>query len=427
VAAALLALQPAGVGAQSPLAALSLPEGEAVSFSGERSTAPSKAAAKAAAISASETAAAEHAKHALLWGSLPSVRAVLIDFGLARSVSAKAVRHALIQAAKQDKLAGVAPPPGNTQDEALSSSSTTTTTSSSTSSGSSRVLSVSNLSLMDMSAVGNRLFAAPEILRGARAVPSASGAPRVADYGFCVDSYSLGRTLRHALSGASPEKNESYIFRATTPGLLSCCFGGGGSGGRLGGADDDRPDDAEGLRGDAAAALVRDDDSAAGRRARAQELQRAGKQARAFRSRRELPPQAKDLLAGLLQRDPAKRTSMRAAATHPWCAGVPPWTTSVGPGVGGSSVAGGAARASSGGSASSSSSPSSVSVPWTGALHSSSAAAGGMFRRACGLSSVGLSGVKPSGGRFLDLSGHGNGSDLDASGHAVGLDLSSHG
>jgi len=84
--------------------------------------------------------------------------------------------------------------------------------------------SISHKYIHDLSAVGNRNYAAPEMLKGVRKFPqnlmgnlSSSGSSKnkdkkkqplaecVADYGMTADAYSVGSTIRFLLTGVPPE------------------------------------------------------------------------------------------------------------------------------------------------------------------------------------------------------------------------------
>lgn len=82
-----------------------------------------------------------------------------------------------------------------------------------------------------MSALGNRNFAAPEIINKVyqdnSAKDSASGtlSEYVANYGLLVDSYSLGHTIRYMMTGVLPTESVEDAIRAQNSFCSKLCGG----------------------------------------------------------------------------------------------------------------------------------------------------------------------------------------------------------
>lgn len=74
--------------------------------------------------------------------------------------------------------------------------------------------SMSRNKVLDLSAIGSKKYAAPEILNGIRNKPSnaKSLAPCVSNYGMVVDAYSVGAVIREIYTGVPPTENiDTYI------------------------------------------------------------------------------------------------------------------------------------------------------------------------------------------------------------------------
>ena len=159
--------------------------------------------------------------------------------------------------------------------------------------------SISHKKVRDLSALGNRNYAAPEILKGvhSKLMKSNSGrgqrkaqakqrslAEFVSNYGMDADAYSLGATLRYALTGVPPgnDVNEYIAFKnnifVNILKSLGSCFGSKKSKSRL-------------------------------------------KRDMKYRKSEQCPKEATLLVRGLTHWDPAKRTTVRAAQFYPWITG----------------------------------------------------------------------------------------------------------
>jgi serine/threonine protein kinase len=142
-----------------------------------------------------------------------------------------------------------------------------------------------------MSALGTKAYAAPEIRRKLRhktpddfAKENAAMTECVADYGMIVDAYSVGWTLRVAMTGVPPNFTISEYMRERdgvaledeiediTPG--SCCCGGGVTPPEI---------------------VIRDPT--------------------------KLPPEATLLITAMTQKTPELRMTVREAQHHPWIEG----------------------------------------------------------------------------------------------------------
>jgi len=208
----------------------------------------------------------------------------MVDFGFARALT------------PDDMAANKAPskaPPKKRASSGLDNS----TRSGGSSIGASRKSlgrSISRAFNRQMSALGNRGYAAPEILEGVKPNSNhgalARGAtgddsvhltnnlgPGISNYGMMVDAYSCGNTVRFAMTGVPPNQDiEKSIASQDSP-KLGCCGGGGGKG------KDGKPP----------------------RKVK-------------YRSLDEIPKEAARLIDGLTQVDADKRTSIRQARMYPW-------------------------------------------------------------------------------------------------------------
>eukprot|EP00523_Entomoneis_sp_CCMP467_P015197 CAMPEP_0168771926 /NCGR_PEP_ID=MMETSP0725-20121227/3690_1 /TAXON_ID=265536 /ORGANISM="Amphiprora sp., Strain CCMP467" /LENGTH=444 /DNA_ID=CAMNT_0008821423 /DNA_START=11 /DNA_END=1345 /DNA_ORIENTATION=- len=157
-------------------------------------------------------------------------------------------------------------------------------------------LSTSRAFTRQMSALGNRGYAAPEILqdikpnsgynsfRGAAQADDSvditkNMAPAVSNYGMMADAYSVGSTIKYAMTGVKPGQDIEKAIESLNAPKLGCC-GGGGSG---------KPD-------------------------------KDGKLPRKVQYRRltEISKEAAKLIEGLTKTEVASRTSIRQARHYPW-------------------------------------------------------------------------------------------------------------
>lgn len=167
--------------------------------------------------------------------------------------------------------------------------------------------SVSKLRVRSLSAVGNKFFAAPEILKRMRSGPapanlSASGSSNigdsgekhqplaecVSDYSMLVDAYSIGATLRFMLTGVPPSESvEDFLAMKNHP----------------------------------AAKLIKSMSKFGGKlKKKKNEDAKRKKRKKQYRSNAELPNDAKRLVFGLTHWDETKRTSVRAALSYEFIA-----------------------------------------------------------------------------------------------------------
>lgn len=75
-------------------------------------------------------------------------------------------------------------------------------------------VSVSKIQVVDLASVGNRNYAAPEILKTLHKQKGNPSGHNVSNYGMTADAYSMGALLRYMLTGVPPEYTiEEYIAR----------------------------------------------------------------------------------------------------------------------------------------------------------------------------------------------------------------------
>jgi serine/threonine protein kinase len=173
--------------------------------------------------------------------------------------------------------------------------------------------SISHARVRDLSALGNRNYAAPEIMNGVHEKPSkknragkdamdGSRSKRtnrkealtecISDYGMDADAFSLGATLRYMLTGVPPGNNvleyiaaQNSIFRKAGKRMSK----------RMSKIMTKKNEDNEELK--------------------------EPKRKKRFRTSDKCPKGATHLLSGLTHRDPIKRTTVRAARYYPWVIG----------------------------------------------------------------------------------------------------------
>mmetsp|Transcript_30437 Transcript_30437/g.68258 ORF Transcript_30437/g.68258 Transcript_30437/m.68258 type:complete len:443 (+) Transcript_30437:105-1433(+) len=210
-------------------------------------------------------------------------RVVLVDMGLARRLGASELaaggtRHSTNMAAHRTEAAGGA---AKALDMDMSASS--------------RRAATRERTELDLSAVGVRGYAAPEVLRMRPLSDEARrrgqvSAPCASHYGMVVDSFSLGMVLRYMLTGVPPLNSVMNYLQKHTPSMFSVA--------------------ASGLR----SLLCRGESS------RAVAAGGGEKRTRTFRTPSECTSNARDLLKGLTAADMSDRLTIRAAARHPWLA-----------------------------------------------------------------------------------------------------------
>jgi len=143
----------------------------------------------------------------------------LIDFGFARALTEDDVKRPTLKMRRENVNAsfhGTIYNLDSSRGSYLGSSRASSDLSSSGRKRSSLIrgsISISRHMTRKMSALGNRNFAAPEILKVKQEVPhDATISEFVAEYGLLVDAYSLGCTIRYMMTGVPPhERVEDYI------------------------------------------------------------------------------------------------------------------------------------------------------------------------------------------------------------------------
>mmetsp|Transcript_8779 Transcript_8779/g.11442 ORF Transcript_8779/g.11442 Transcript_8779/m.11442 type:complete len:268 (+) Transcript_8779:1-804(+) len=139
----------------------------------------------------------------------------------------------------------------------------------------------------DLSSLGNRSYAAPEIIKGAhdlsdskRKKATKTISSVVSDYGMVADAYSLGATIRYTLSGVPPHENIDEVIRKD-----------------------------KGIAGKFGRFLQKKKD----KKNKGKEEQAAFKRKKAYRPTSEFPSEASKLISGLTHWKPASRTTIRMA------------------------------------------------------------------------------------------------------------------
>jgi len=150
--------------------------------------------------------------------------------------------------------------------------------------------SISRRTFLDLSAVGNRHFAAPEITKGVRIFKKRNKSKKtkedqqplsecVSDYGMIVDAFSTGATIRYMCTGVPPQESIEDFLRQKNSVFRS--FG--------------------------------------------KKLKKAGKKMddsnkrkKRYQSNNDLPPEAVRVILGLTHWDSKKRTTIRSARDYEW-------------------------------------------------------------------------------------------------------------
>eukprot|EP00977_Amphora_coffeiformis_P010176 scaffold2363_cov159-Amphora_coffeaeformis.AAC.38 len=196
----------------------------------------------------------------------------LVDFGFARALTPEDMKKK--------------PPKGDPRDDVPIDGSSRHGSIGNSSGSRSLRKSSSKLFARQMSAVGNRNYAAPEVTREVQQhKPSMHGdrdiwhtiSRNVSYYGLQADAYSLGVLLRYALSGVPPHENiQEFLALQNNPFVLVakilCCS------------------------------------------SKAKEGERKPQ----YRSLDKVPPEVYRLIKGLLNYDPQQRTTIRTARRYPW-------------------------------------------------------------------------------------------------------------
>jgi serine/threonine protein kinase len=144
--------------------------------------------------------------------------------------------------------------------------------------------SISQAKILDMSAVGHRNYAAPEMLKGVRNFSiqkkSAPLTECVSDYGMIADAYSVGSTIRYMVTGVPPEFsiNDFLAEKNSCMNVIS-------------------------------------------RKLKAKFGKDKNKRKKNYRRTKNLPKEASKLLLGLTHWNEKKRTTIRSARNFQWIKG----------------------------------------------------------------------------------------------------------
>jgi len=144
--------------------------------------------------------------------------------------------------------------------------------------------SISRYKIMDLSAVGNRNFAAPEIMKGIHVFKRNKDTEghdpltrHVSDYGMIVDAFSTGATIRNICTGVPPHTSvEEFIAAKTSCEKVLC------------------------------------------RKIKAAMKKTDTKPMKRYRSNDDLPAEAVRLILGLTHWNEKKRTTVRSARAYEW-------------------------------------------------------------------------------------------------------------
>jgi len=144
--------------------------------------------------------------------------------------------------------------------------------------------SISRYKIMDLSAVGNRNFAAPEIMKGIHVFKRNKDTEgydpltrHVSDYGMIVDAFSTGATIRYICTGIPPQTSfEEFIAAKTSCEKVLC------------------------------------------RKIKAAMKKTDTKPMKRYRSNDDLPAEAVRLILGLTHWNEKKRTTVRSARAYEW-------------------------------------------------------------------------------------------------------------
>lgn len=164
----------------------------------------------------------------------------LIDFGFARPLRREDIKHEDYFKPKQEpdiKYFGRSTVNGQLDNKSLHQSSFGLNNSGHSGSNHSLHLSnsVSRIKVLDLSAVGNRTFAAPEVKKAHKYEVDSKDkiheeAPKqepltefVSDYGMIADAFSAGATIRYMCTGVPPDKSISeYLQEHYDPIVMLC-------------------------------------------------------------------------------------------------------------------------------------------------------------------------------------------------------------
>lgn len=146
----------------------------------------------------------------------------------------------------------------------------------------------SRILVRNLSAVGNRFYAAPEVQKGVKDISLDKSQRKkckntlsqyVTDYGMVADAFSVGATIRYILSGVPPHENIDQVIRAQKSPLAKAS----------------RWVERKMAKADA-----------------------PKKRKKNYRKIKECPPEAVKLVLGMTHGDPKQRTTVRAARKYPW-------------------------------------------------------------------------------------------------------------
>eukprot|EP00978_Attheya_sp_CCMP212_P011260 scaffold27679_cov49-Attheya_sp.AAC.2 len=225
--------------------------------------------------------------------------ATLIDFGLARPLGPDQIKDDIGLYNTANNISNM-PPEDEDQKFAVSLDNALVENQNGRgrkNSGESLNQSISQQRVRNLSAVGNRNYAAPEIIKGVRPYKRVDSLSRslsksmrsrkkqaeplannVSDYGMVADAYSLGATVRHLLTGIPPDMgyDEFMAQRSNVLKSIKKMF------------------------------------------QKKKDSKKDAKPKNVYRRNKDLPMEASRLVRGLTHWDPRKRTTVRAARSFPW-------------------------------------------------------------------------------------------------------------
>jgi serine/threonine protein kinase len=214
---------------------------------------------------------------------LPNWQATLIDFGFAVALKPGDINK-FVQSNNETKTSNMNELRSNyTRKMSLEHKLTHGVT------GTDHDISVSKIQIVDLASLGNRNYAAPEILKTIHKQKGQPTGHNVSNYGMTADAYSLGALLRYILTGVPPEYTiEEYISRKNN------------------------------LVGKVADFLSSISFSYCRSKTKADGSEKKRKRWKRFKRNHCVPKDAANLVHLLTMRDVKQRMTVRNAQTHPW-------------------------------------------------------------------------------------------------------------